>query len=82
MAGWDVQKQNACFPCGVGPLLSPAFVHKKKKKKRFQIEILDFNCRLCCLQLTLMLQMKPFEEISLLTACLLKHMADLLKVTC
>lgn len=48
-------------------LLSPAFVHKKKKK-RFQIEILDFNFLLCCLQLTLMLQMKPLAEISLLTA--------------
>lgn len=44
IGGGGVQKQNGCFPLGVGPLLSPAFVHKKRKK-RFQIEILDLTAR-------------------------------------
>lgn len=36
--GWDVQKQNGCFPLGIGPLLSPAFVHKKREKKDFKLK--------------------------------------------
>ena len=56
-----VSKQNGCFPLGVGPLLSPAFVHKTTKEKISNWNV-RFNCPLCCVQLTVMLQMQHVEK--------------------